>query len=299
MSADDGTSDPVDLRMTHDTITNDAMVELQRQMRLLEQQLHLAQDKATEKVERVSHEIQIRLQGIIAEAENLITEIPSLTTNDAIDRLRFLLYASLALDTVTQTLMGDYLEEFYFTEEPIMVLLYEAKQIFTPTANRRGIEIQVWFDSEASLPKIEMSKPHLQQAINNLVHNAVKYSFRSGTDRHRYVRIEGHLEGTNYVLTFENYGVGIKPEEIARKSIFDEGYQGTLTRGEYRTGAGLGLAFTKKVIERHHGQIDVESRLTIDPALGHDKNPHLTRFIVRLPCRQPQQFTYDDRREDG
>jgi signal transduction histidine kinase len=87
-------------------------------------------------------------------------------------------------------------------------------------------------------------------------------------------------------VTIENYGVGILAEE--RDAIFQDGVQGKLTQGEYRTGAGKGLFFTKQVIDRHHGKIKVTSR-KMSEETHPEGQPHLNQFTVYLPYEQPKE----------
>ena len=243
------------------------------------------EDRLRRSIEKVTHEMQTRLQAIIANAENLVVEMPSLKMKDAQRRALQLLYSTLALDTVVQSL-GDYLEDYRFRKQPIARLLYEAKRLYEVEASRRGIDIYIRLQPDN--PVLEISANHLQYAFNNLMHNAVKYSFRGGSGRSRYVQVLGQPEARYYRLTFENYGVGILPEEIRQGLIFREGYQGKLTQGEYRTGSGKGLYFVKRVIDRHHGYIKVESELMAEQETL-EGQPHLTRFSVYLPYEQPKE----------
>jgi signal transduction histidine kinase len=124
-----------------------------------------------------------------------------------------------------------------------------------------------------------VSRMHLQEAINNLLQNAIKYSFRGAHDRYRYVEIKGGIDEPDCVLTFSNYGIGILSEEL--DLIFQPGYRGKLTRGEYRSGSGMGLAIAKEVIEKHHGTIEAQSEEKGGGA-------YVNRFVVRLPLKQPE-----------
>jgi signal transduction histidine kinase len=237
-------------------------------------------------VDRVTHDMQTRLQAIIANAENLVMELPLINATDAQQMAREVLFSALALDTLVQNL-GHYLEDYDFRTRSIGPLIFEAKRVYEAEAERRGIDIRV-FLKEAREHPLEISRNHMQHALNNLVHNAVKYSFRSGYGRQRFIKIDGYPQKGHYTIEIKNYGVGILPEEIESGAIFRDGYQGKLTQGEYRTGSGKGLSFAQQVIQHHHGSIEVESRLLSDKTEP-EGEPHLTRFIVRIPKKQPKE----------
>jgi len=237
-------------------------------------------------MDRVTHDMQTRLQAIIANAENLVMELPIIKTTEAQKMAKEVLFSALALDTLVQNL-GHYLEDYDFRLRSIGPLIYEAKRVYEAEASRRGIEIRVFLKEVKEHP-LEISRNHMQHALNNLVHNAVKYSFRSGYGRQRFVKIDGYPQKGHYRLDIKNYGVGILPDEIESRAIFQDGYQGKLTKGEYRTGSGKGLNFAQQVIQHHHGYIDVESRLLADK-IEPEGEPHLTRFIIRIPYKQANE----------
>jgi signal transduction histidine kinase len=244
------------------------------------------EDRLKTGVDRVTHDMQTRLQAIIANAENLVMELPWINTNEAQQMAREVLFSALALDTLVQNL-GHYLEDYNFRKRPIGPLIYEAKRVYEAEAARRGIDIRIDLKDAKDHP-LEISRNHMQHALNNLVHNAVKYSFRSGYGRQRFVKIDGYPQKGYYVVEIKNYGVGILPEEIESGAIYRDGYQGKLTHGEYRTGSGKGLSFAYQVIQQHHGSIKVESRLLSDK-IEPEGEPHLTRFTMRLPYNQPKE----------
>ncbi len=248
------------------------------------------EDMLRHTVERVSHEIQIRLQAVVAEAENLALDITSLSPEEAVEQSNTLLYTTLALSTVVQSLnLGTSLEDYRFQKRSIAGLLQEAVHLYEAEATRRGISISVSLEPlNGPPPMLALSASHMQYALNNLVHNAVKYSFRGRRERPRYVKITGQPAREHYRLTIENYGVGLLPEEIAQGLLFQDGYQGKLSAGEYRTGSGKGLSFVKQVIDRHHGRIDVESVPRSDPATP-QRQPHVNRFTITLPYEQPKR----------
>jgi signal transduction histidine kinase len=247
------------------------------------------EERVIRNTEKITHETQTRLQAVIANAENLALECSSLSPKVIAQMATEVLNSAEAVDEVVQNL-GDYLGEYRFAKQPIEQIITAAKQLHEAEAARREVEIQFHFQAtEDSQSKIEVSRGHLQYALSNLIHNAVKYSFRGGPNRNRYVKIATRADADGYRISITNYGIGILPEEIAK--IFDDGYQGKLTKAEYRTGCGKGLFFVKRIIDRHHGRIAVESNLVRgveDP----EGNPHSNRFTIILPYKQPKLNSY-------
>jgi signal transduction histidine kinase len=241
------------------------------------------EDSVTLGVERVTHEIQTRLQAVLAHSENLANYTQYLSHEEVTKMARSVLSSAVALDTVIQTL-GGYLGEYKFKPHSISQVLRDAKRIYETEASNRGIEIKL--EMPQTDPFVQMSLDHFQHAINNLVHNAVKYSFRSGQDRERYVELTLRPAADGYNISVSNYGVGIVPEEIESRAIFRNGYQGKLTKGEYRTGGGKGLFFAESVIKKHHGRIDATSKLKAEDQ-SPELKPHVNRFTVFIPSRQP------------
>lgn len=241
-------------------------------------------------VEKITHELQIRLQPVLAHAEILhldLKDLPDLPTRVQ-ERAREVLNTTFALSTIIHS-MGEFLEEYHFARRPLAPLLEEARRIYAVEAGRRAVDIRLRLEPVSGRePALEISADHLQYALNNLLHNAIKYSFRGGPGRPRYVRISGKPAGNDYAVAFENYGVGILPEEIESRRIFEEDYQGELTRGEYRTGSGKGLYFADQIVQNHHGRIEVTSAPMGDASDGLEGHPHLNRFVVYLPYKQPQ-----------
>lgn len=99
-------------------------------------------------------------------------------------------------------------------------------------------------------------KDKMEQVINNLLGNAIKYSSVSKT-----IWITTQPEGSNLVTTIKDEGRGIAENEIS--SIFNafQTTSTTSTAGEKST--GLGLAIVKKIIESHNGTISVKSELEV------------------------------------
>ncbi len=102
------------------------------------------------------------------------------------------------------------------------------------------------------LPTIPGDEIQLVQLFQNLTGNGVKHRKPESAPR---VHISTRRDGQKYVFSVKDNGIGIEPDYYER--IFQI-FQRLHTRHEY-SGTGIGLALCKRIVERHHGQIWVES----------------------------------------
>jgi len=102
------------------------------------------------------------------------------------------------------------------------------------------------------LPTIVGCRMELTRLFQNLVGNAVKYR---AADCPPEIEIGCRDKGRNWVLWVKDNGIGIAPEDQERAfAIFQR-----LAGSERCEGAGIGLAVCRKIVERHHGRLWVES----------------------------------------
>lgn len=148
---------------------------------------------------------------------------------------------------------------------PLGDAVNDALLFVQPRLDKHGIEL-VRRGSEASVFAMA-DRTQLAQALINLLLNAVDSITSHGRVT---VSVLEPDETTPFVrLTVEDNGGGIAPEHIPH--IFEPFFS---TKGA-GSGTGLGLAVVKKIVEAHHGRIDVDSRL------GEG-----TRFVIGLPAAQ-------------
>ena len=98
------------------------------------------------------------------------------------------------------------------------------------------------------------SRDELLSAVSNLVNNAVRYTPAGGEIRIAWSRTE---EG-QVVFSVKDTGCGIAPEHLPRLS--ERFYRVDRSRSRETGGTGLGLAITKHVVQRHGGQLRIESQ---------------------------------------
>jgi two-component system phosphate regulon sensor histidine kinase PhoR len=109
-------------------------------------------------------------------------------------------------------------------------------------------------------------KTHLTNALCNLVDNAIKYSFEKPE-----LFIQTFNSGQNLTVVISDKGIGIDKEYQAR--VFDKFFR--IPTGDVHNvkGFGLGLAYVKKIVELHGGNIELRS----EKGSG-------TTFTFTLPC---------------
>jgi signal transduction histidine kinase len=108
--------------------------------------------------------------------------------------------------------------------------------------------------SQHTIPPVEADPALLQQALQNLVENSIKY-----TDQGGQVQIKVNLRQDRIVFEVHDNGIGIAPVDQAR--LFEKFYRGAQQSAKQQRGSGLGLAIVKSIAERHGGRVWVESQL--------------------------------------
>ena len=122
-----------------------------------------------------------------------------------------------------------------------------------------------------ALPCVEGDPDQLRQVFQNLLDNAIEYS----GDGSPTVNVTARRNGTSWTISVRDEGIGIDP--VDRERIF-EVFQRGHGREESR-GTGIGLALCERIVERHGGEIRVESEV--------DEG---TTFSFTLPAADDRSF---------
>jgi PAS domain S-box-containing protein len=204
----------------------------------------------------VAHEIRNPVAGIAAGVEYLSKSIPEGSPHKddvamimgEIDRVNRILEDILSVARPFQLKLST---------EAVQDILEHVLHRYQVTIEDRRIHVIRRFAS--SLPKVRADRERMEQALTNLVLNAVEAMPTGGT------LIIGLAAGDRWLtITISDTGPGVPPD-IQRRMF--EPFFTTKTRG-----TGLGLAVARRVVEEHGGTIDVAS----ESAKG-------TTFTIRLP----------------
>ena len=129
------------------------------------------------------------------------------------------------------------------TESTLSTLRYALKE--QGFSLQTDVEPGVWVEGDADA---------LEQAILNLVDNAVKYSREN-----KSVRVELRTRDNSVFLGVSDRGIGIPEEDRSR--IFEKFYRSHAGDGGDAGGAGLGLTVVRHIVEAHQGRIELKSKV--------------------------------------
>lgn len=171
---------------------------------------------------------------------------------------------------------------------PVEPLVQEAVKQLADFARASNVDI-VWRDRGSDL-YVWGDERDLVRAVSNVLHNAVKYSWRRDRNNSPWVGIQviDDEEARAVRIVFETWGVPITPNEIEQDLVFKMGYRGKLSKDRGRLGTGIGLTDSQRVARAHGGEVAIESRPAHSTSLPADdreyfERPFLTRVTLRLP----------------
>jgi two-component system OmpR family sensor kinase/two-component system sensor histidine kinase BaeS len=211
----------------------------------------------------IAHELRTPLHIIQGNLEGILDGIYEATSehiNNTLDETQLL--ARLVNDLQTLSLAETGQLPLHPTQFLITDLIDDLTSSFSSQAATFGIDLA----TDITNPNQEITADYdrLNQALTNLISNALRYTTKDG-------RVTIHTESTQTGtrFTISDTGAGIPKDNLP--FVFDRFWRGDKSRTD-RIHSGLGLAIAKQIVLAHSGTIDVESKL----GKG-------TTFIIEMP----------------
>ena len=205
-------------------------------------------------VANVSHELRTPLTAVRGAAETLLdgaVDSPQYARHFA----ELILRQNQRLERLTQDLME--LASLESGESPPRRRRIEAAELtdsimeaVTDLAETRGMELERRLPREPLV--FQADARQLEQAVLNLMDNAIKYSGQGGK-----VTLAMEPVGDEVIISVSDSGPGIAAEHLPR--LFERFYRVDTNRSREMGGTGLGLAIVKHIAQVHHGRVEVES----------------------------------------
>jgi signal transduction histidine kinase len=120
-----------------------------------------------------------------------------------------------------------------------------------PAATDKGVQVEVSVDSP---PNVDGDRVRLEQVLDNLVSNAIKFTGEGGR-----VTVHAERDGGNARVTVTDTGIGIPADE--QPQIFSRFFRASTATQRAIPGTGLGLAISRALVEQHGGTISLSSRV--------------------------------------
>ncbi|WP_174616334.1 sensor histidine kinase [Virgibacillus ihumii] len=231
--------------------SNDETGELIGQFNDLIQQIKVNQEQRQKLVSDLSHEFRTplsNLNGYLNALSNGVIEGDENLFQDLYDESRRLTNMVKQLEQLKE---WDYIsnQKFFEKESSDMhQIVRQSAEMFYWSLEKARIRIDV--QSDHGIVKVDHGG--ISQVISNLIENAIQYYEGAGP-----IQINGLKQDSNYKVTVSGPGQPIPAAE--HSEIFERFHRTDFSRSKFSGGTGLGLAISKEIIERHNGNIGVQS----------------------------------------
>ena len=246
--------------------------EYQKQLYKSMEQEKRANSAKTDFLRRMSHDIRTPINGIRGMVEisrhNIGNEAKQIEClNKIMDASGFLLNLVNSVLDMNKLESGEVkLEEKPFDIKEIIDAIIPMLEI---RASDCGISID-WGESREEHIRVIGSPLHLQQILQNLISNAIKYNNENGKVKFERTIVSKDDKMVNVRFICEDTGIGMS-KEFQKKAFEPFAQEDIPVRPKY-TGTGLGLAIVKELVEQMNGTI------TFTSELGKG-----TKFIITIP----------------
>ncbi len=235
-------------------IENDRLAREAAELKVMQELDHLR----SELIGNVSHELRTPLGLIKAASATLLAEdvefdqqtqrILLQGIDEETDRLEHIVNNLLDLSRMEQG--GLNLDRSPTDIGQLIRKVIEVMQV--QTIDQPAMRVVYDFPAQPLVADIDAKR--IEQVLRNLLHNAVKYSPEGGT-----ITIKGQRDKHQLLITVSDQGIGIPSTDL--KKVFERFYRVENEIARDVSGAGLGLAISRGIVEAHGGCMWVESSL--------------------------------------
>lgn len=236
------------------------LADLRRKNELILQQveeLRRANEKKNEFLGIAVHDLRTPLNGITGLLDLMLREMESgsFSMNEWVGDMKRLLdsaehMASLINELLDISAIESGKVDLRLDRQDMGEILEESWRFHRRLAHRKNIRLTM--SKPADLPPVRVDRLRLMDVVNNLLSNALKYTFPGGE-----VRIWCEIDGDEVVTRVQDTGQGLDGDDLSRIFNSFTRLSARLTAGEPST--GLGLAIVRKIVELHGGRVWVES----------------------------------------
>jgi len=141
-------------------------------------------------------------------------------------------------------------KQYRFVPTDLSRIVREVVEAYRFPIEKDGFTLEV--EVAEDLPEVEIDPEAIEQALLNLVNNAIKYS-----PDQKFIRLQVRRDGERILIAVRDKGIGVAKAD--QKRIFEKFYRAENTLVHTTKGSGLGLALVQHIMEAHGGSVELES----------------------------------------
>ena len=207
-----------------------------------------------ELIDNLAHEMNTPITSIQGFADYMLMGM--LSKEEQAESLSFIINESKRLKEISATLlsMADMQENEEIIQEEFSIkdLCDRLEDIFKMQMEEQKICFQV----DCQIDKMKGNQALIESLLRNLIINSAR---AIGNREKGWIKIKIFSIGQQQKILVQDNGCGIQEEHMER--IFEPFYRVDKVRSRENGGSGLGLPFCKKIVELHHGTLEVESKV--------------------------------------
>jgi two-component system, sensor histidine kinase and response regulator len=246
------------------------LLEAHRQLEHKNVELEKLNQEKSRFLSLAAHDLRNPLNIIYTAADLISEELKDKTSTETIEFLELIKRSSKFMRGLLKELLDVSVIDFgkpsiYLEPVDLTDLIRNNVSLNRVIAARKQITVEL--NVIDNLPILNLDRNKIEQVLNNLISNAIKYSYPQSK-----VTINTKVDGSNVIISVHDSGQGIPSNEMSRlfKPFPRISVKGT--SGESST--GLGLVIVRKIVEAHNGKVGVESQEKVG-----------TTFYVSLPIQ--------------
>jgi PAS domain S-box-containing protein len=228
---------------------NEKLIKIQHELTKTINKLATSNEELEQFAYVASHDLQEPLRMVASFTQLLEKRYKDQLDEDADDYIGFIVEGAQRMkDLIDDLLAFSRLntDAKGFKSTDLINVLDDVLLYLKPSIDENNVKVTI-----DSLPIIKCDYTQIRQLFQNLISNAIKFH----SDKQPEINISAQDSGKVWLFSVSDNGIGIDAEH--QKKIFDV-FRRLHTRDEFE-GTGIGLAICKRIVNRHRGQIWVES----------------------------------------
>lgn len=233
------------------------LLEIHRQLEQKNIQLEILNQEKNHFLSIAAHDLRNPLTTIYTAADLITEELKDTTSSETKEFLEMIKHSSKFMRSLIEELL-----DVSVIESGKLSLHLESVNLTTLIRNNVALnrviagrkQITVEYRCTDDLPSLQLDRKKIEQVMNNLISNAIKYSFPQSR-----VEIRSTCEQNNLIVSVSDEGQGIPPTEMDKLFKPFSRTSAKATSGESST--GLGLVIVRKIVEAHNGRVWAESQI--------------------------------------